>query len=290
MDRLSILKRQIKLSLGALLAAILLLLAQPGLSPAETAGAELPMPQLYAEPLPAEADSALPELLSADRPLPLRSGWADSCMWEAELPAGSSFYIIQPWAVQGLYHMILAGERTWYVSTGELDLSRQYGYVFNARQDMHTLSGYSAKELEGLLQGGLSGLGAAFAQAEEQYGVNALLLVAICRLESGWADSYLAVNYHNLAGLGGPGGWMRFDSHSDCIDYLAKALAERYLNPDSAFYHGCTIAGICRTYCGGSGHWTNSVTRYMQSFSEELLAAKDSPVRETAVADSAAVI
>lgn len=261
-DILLLTRRKIGLLLFGLL-LILLLCPAPAL-----AEAELPQPRLYIEPLPLQAVASLPEPAEAGTDLHLRSGYQASCMWEADLPAGSTYYLIQPWAAGGLYHMVLAQGRTWYVSTAELDVSN--GYVFNADQDMRTKSGYSAEQLESLLQGGLSGYGADFKAAEDAYGVNALLLIAICRLESGWADSYLAVNYHNLAGLGGAGNWLYFDSHSACIDYLGKILAERYLNPESSFCKGFTISAICRTYCGGSSHWTNSVIRYMSSFSEAL--------------------
>ncbi len=76
---------------------------------------------------------------------------------------------------------------------------------------------------------GLAGLGQAFLAAEQEHGIDAVTLAAICAHESGWGTSRLAREKNNLAGLGAyrPGLGMTFESRADCIDYLARLLAGR---------------------------------------------------------------
>ena len=86
------------------------------------------------------------------------------------------------------------------------------------------------RALDQALKGtGLAGLGQAFLAAEQEHGVDAVVLAAICAHESGWGTSKLARERNNLAGLGayGPGLGMTFESRADCIDYLARLLAGR---------------------------------------------------------------
>ena len=93
-----------------------------------------------------------------------------------------------------------------------------------------TPSGFTAERLDRVLWGtGLAGLGQAFYGAEKAYGVNGVILAAICYHESAGGTSRLARERNNLAGLGayGPGLGMTFDTRADCIDYLARLLAGR---------------------------------------------------------------
>ena len=93
-----------------------------------------------------------------------------------------------------------------------------------------TPSGFTAARLDrALASTGLAGLGQAFYGAEKTYGINGVVLAAICAHESGWGRSRLARERNNLAGLGayGPGLGMTFESRADCIDYLARLLAGR---------------------------------------------------------------
>ena len=104
------------------------------------------------------------------------------------------------------------------------------GRITLATMPLATPSGYTAERLERALEGtGLAGMGQASYGAEKAYGVNGVVLAAICAHESGWGTSRLARERNNLAGLGacGPGLGMAFDTRADCIDYLARLLAGR---------------------------------------------------------------
>ena len=67
-------------------------------------------------------------------------------------------------------------------------------------------SGFTGTTLDRAFQSlggrGMVGTGEAFVKAEEQYGINALVLAGICYLESGGGTSRIAQDKGNLAGLG----------------------------------------------------------------------------------------
>jgi beta-N-acetylglucosaminidase len=104
------------------------------------------------------------------------------------------------------------------------------GRITLATMPLTTPSGFTAERLERVLADtGLAGLGQAFYGAEKAYGVNGVVLAAICAHESGWGASRLARERNNLAGLGAysAGMGMAFESRADCIEYLARLLAGR---------------------------------------------------------------
>ncbi len=204
--------------------------------------------------------------LESEAGVPWLYATADNDAWKIELLDDGSLCCLLDAFIDGHWHYVLCDDRIGYVKSINLDLSdADVDYVFVADQDMRTKTGYSAEELEKCLSGRMCGLGEAFAQAEDDWHVNALFMIAICQLEAGPdANSGLAVSRNNMAGMQGSGGYMYYDSLEACIDYLAKRLSQDYLRPGSSYYHGSTINGVCVTYCNSSAHWINSVTRYMQ--------------------------
>ena len=120
------------------------------------------------------------------------------------------------------------------------------------------------RALDQALKGtGLAGLGQAFLAAEQEHGVDAVVLAAICAHESGWGTSKLAVERNNLAGLGAysAGMGMAFDTRADCIDYLARLLAGRpgTLTEVGAWYAedpgwARKVAGCVRVITGRAAH------------------------------------
>ena len=106
------------------------------------------------------------------------------------------------------------------------------GRVTVATMPLSTPSGFTAARFERVFAGtGLAGLGQAFCRAEKAYGVNGVILAAICAHESGWGTSRLARERNNLAGLGAydcsPGKAMCFDSREECVFYLARLLRDK---------------------------------------------------------------
>ena len=86
--------------------------------------------------------------------------------------------------------------------------------------------------------------GTQFANRQNDYGVNALLMASIAANESGWGSSSIAQNKNNLFGINAvdssPGeSATYFDSADTCIrDFAEVYMSNRYLRPGWSYYHG----------------------------------------------------
>ena len=132
-------------------------------------------------------------------------------------------------------------------------------------------SGFTGTTLDRAFQSlggrGMVGTGEAFVKAEEQYGINALVLAGICHLESGGGTSRIAQDKGNLAGLGAFDGSeyasaIRFNSREDSVMFLARLLAKDYA-PGGRFYGGShDLAGIGVRYASDPA-WAAKVAAVM---------------------------
>ncbi len=105
-----------------------------------------------------------------------------------------------------------------------------------------------------------------FISAEAEYGVNACFLASIAAVESDWGTSNLAKEKNNLFGWRlSNGEYMSFDSTDECIDHVAKYLAENYLDPEGCYYNGDTVADVAVNYCDGNEEWINLVEEIMET-------------------------
>jgi beta-N-acetylglucosaminidase len=124
------------------------------------------------------------------------------------------------------------------------------GRITLATMPLTTPSGFTAERLEMALAGtALAGLGQAFYGAEKAYGVNGVILAAICAHESGWGRSKLAREKGNLAGLGAYDGaeyscGIAFDSRAASIMYLAQLLATHYAPGGKYFGGSFDLTGV----------------------------------------------
>ena len=96
----------------------------------------------------------------------------------------------------------------------------------------------------------LSELGEYFIKSENMYDINALILMSIACLESGYGTSKLAANKYNLFGidardsLKGTNQYGKaFKSYEECIYYAANRIGNQYLKKDP---------NADWRYCGGS--------------------------------------
>ena len=96
----------------------------------------------------------------------------------------------------------------------------------------------------------LSELGEYFIKAESMYDINALILMSIACLESGYGTSKLALSKHNLFGIdardslrGTTAYGKAFKSYEECIYYTADRLGNQYLKKDP---------NADWRYCGGN--------------------------------------
>lgn len=112
------------------------------------------------------------------------------------------------------------------------------------------------KYLEG--KGVLSGQGQAFIDAQNKYGISAAVLAGIAISESGGTSS-LARKRFNVTSISSSRGWRRFNNVSECIDYTASMLANRYVkNSGLSGVSLKTLYQINAKYCPVSDTRNNS--------------------------------
>jgi beta-N-acetylglucosaminidase len=145
-------------------------------------------------------------------------------------------------------------------------------YVVFTRQnvrteDMRKKSDISIEQLAEYLERfpGLSGIEKTLVEAQDEYAVNAILLLAIIRLESGNGRSSAAQTMNNLGGLivfeRSVRVFKSFDSRYDCIIYMARLLSGAYLTEGGRFFSGHTLPDISRRYSTASQEWTAKVAQ-----------------------------
>lgn len=114
-------------------------------------------------------------------------------------------------------------------------------------------SEYSAAEINSIISKYISSsskmknLGSTFATYQYDYGVNALLAVAIAANESGWGSSNICQTKNNLFGINAidisPGESAKvFATPQACVkDYMETYLSKRYCRPGYQYYNGAFL-------------------------------------------------
>jgi hypothetical protein len=137
------------------------------------------------------------------------------------------------------------------------------GYVLtssvklNVSEDITQKSNLVPEMIEALLPDGLKGLGQAFHDGEERHNINALFVLSIVDLESGYGSSYLAQNSNNLGGIKGKNGYRSFESKEECVAYMFDLLDRLYISKGRD-----TIDEIGHVYCA-TGGWIPQVKSIM---------------------------
>lgn len=132
------------------------------------------------------------------------------------------------------------------------------------KEDMRKKSDITQEDLESYLSKFpyLSGISETLIQVQDDYDVNALLLLAIIRLESGNGKSNIARAKNNLGGLVGvyrsKPAYKHFDSKDDCIVFMAELLSSHYLTEGGKYFSGYTLPDIAKRY-SSSKAWTDLV-------------------------------
>ena len=140
------------------------------------------------------------------------------------------------------------------------------GPAFTVDTDLTQPSGESAATLNNFLSGSaLAGLGDSFMAAERTYHVSARYFLAHAILESAWGTSAIAQDKHNLFGYGADDAnpyqdARSFPSFDACIQFVARMVAENYLSPNGAFYHGPTLRGMNVDYASDP-NWADKIAR-----------------------------
>lgn len=127
---------------------------------------------------------------------------------------------------------------------------------------------------EGTLRKMLSGtalesLAPAYVQAEKEYGVNALFLVGISAIESGWGTSKRAINDNNLTGFGvysDSSKGINSTSKEANLLLTAATLKKNYLTPGGSYFKGYSIQDVNKSYCvlsSWSGQINNAINQIL---------------------------
>lgn len=127
------------------------------------------------------------------------------------------------------------------------------------KMDVSKPSGVSVSDLKLVTAGNLVGLEEAFWQAEQDYGVNCLFVMAIASHES--ANGTMCFRPNNMFGFGSSG----FSSKAECIDVVSRALANNYLSSSGSLYSGKTISSVNKRYAA-STTWDDKVARNMTRY------------------------
>lgn len=130
--------------------------------------------------------------------------------------------------------------------------------------DLTKPSNSTHNKLKKALKGtGLSGLEDAYLDAEKEYGLNAIFLVALTAEESFWGNSYRAKYQNNLSGYcvySDSSEGTNFDTKTESILQTAKLIKEDYLSNNGKYFKGKTIYEVNENYCPVNGYnWSNNI-------------------------------
>lgn len=139
--------------------------------------------------------------------------------------------------------------------------------------DLRTESNLQLKDVEEVLSRfeKLKGIEKTIVDCEEEYGVNAIFIISLIRNESGNGNSTLAIKNNNLGGIKNKNGtYTKFESKSECVEYMFKLLSNEYLDKDGKYFKGYTLSDVRYYYCNDNSNWSKTVGNIMVDISSEL--------------------
>lgn len=163
----------------------------------------------------------------------------------------------------------------------DLEILNQKGQKELDSENMFYLrkkTGLSPSQLNKIFEGSnLANLGEAFYKAEQEHGVNSLLLAAIGIHESAYGRSKIYRDKNNMFGIeaydSSPYTSARkFASPEECIMYEARFLLKYYLSPGGRYYNGCTTYGINVMYASDRA-WGVKVEYHMKKSAEKIISS-----------------
>ncbi|MBY7141994.1 glucosaminidase domain-containing protein [Virgibacillus sp. NKC19-3] len=239
---------------------------------------------------------------------------SQAALWDPEIAEGSSYYYVED---DMLWHNVtddeggsfIYGPVPDFMSEGEKYYSPNGSTFFSSEGEeegtayqyfeilpLNTETSYTAEQLNQYIEnhipeayrnemdgsGPLATLGDEFIAAQNQYGVNALYLLAHAIHESAWGSSSIAQTKYNLFGFGAfdsdpYNGAKKFDSYQDGINHVAQYVAHQYQDPQGTHYHGAMLgnktAGMNAKYATDP-LWGQQIAGYMYRI-DKALGEKD---------------
>lgn len=131
--------------------------------------------------------------------------------------------------------------------------------TLSVNSDLRVASNVTPEEIDLMLEGTkLNGLGSAFVEAEQKYGVNALYMMGLACLESGFGNSAFAQKRNNLYGWNAvdsnPNNASSFTSKKEATLYVASKLQSNYLTEGGAYFEGYSPRAVDVHYCTDKAH------------------------------------
>ena len=131
--------------------------------------------------------------------------------------------------------------------------------TLSVNSDLRVASNVTPEEIDLMLEGTkLNGLGSAFVEAEQKYGVNALYMMGLACLESGFGNSAFAQKRNNLYGWNAvdssPNNASSFSSKKEATLYVASKLQSNYLTEGGAYFEGYSPRAVDVHYCTDKAH------------------------------------
>lgn len=125
--------------------------------------------------------------------------------------------------------------------------------------DLRVASNVTSEEIDLMLEGTkLNGLGSAFVEAEQKYGVNALYMMGLACLESAYGNSTYAQKRNNLYGWNAvdsnPNNASTFANKKEATLYVASKLQSNYLTEGGAYFEGYSPRAVDVHYCTDKAH------------------------------------
>lgn len=148
------------------------------------------------------------------------------------------------------------------------NLKTKYKKSYNVTTDLFT---GTAADIDKYLENTpMKGLGKAFIDAQEKYGINAIFLMSIVGNESSYGAKPAEGTKYNVAGLKGKSGrYQQNSSFSASVDALGSVLNRLYIN--SSKKKLVTIEQIQSQFCTKDFKWTAKICEEMENISKSIL-------------------
>ena len=135
----------------------------------------------------------------------------------------------------------------------------QKNLTLSVNSDLRVASNVTSEEIDKMLEGTkLHGLGSALVEAEQKYGVNALYMMGLACLESGFGNSAFAQKRNNLYGWNAvdsnPNNASTFKNKKEATLYVASKLQSNYLTEGGVYYEGYSPRAVDVHYCTDKAH------------------------------------
>lgn len=163
--------------------------------------------------------------------------------------------------------------------TEEPKTQKREPYQWNDWSDVRKPSGITVEELHNAMYYDENNYAPFYIEAEKKYGINAIFLYAIAQNESQNGRSKVAILCKNLFGWTyydenlGYQVYFSFDSVETCIDYVARALSEHYLNDQGQCFEGYSIEAV-NVHYNGTPHWAELTREIADMVQNEVIASQ----------------